>query len=152
MQSLDVRRQHKTGAPFVDSFATLHHPQSLPASLLLSTPNPTPLQQHVYAGFAAAAGSGVPSLLDMRLQAWFTKLRAFADTHPLHSLQDASGDPVMKALKEEIATLSKEATSAIETQGIALQLFQCAPRLTVLVNPRLKCRASRCSSSSALCA
>lgn len=76
MQSLKGRRQHKQGTPFVDAFATLHQPQTLPTSLLLTTPHPTPLQQQVYAGFAAAAGSGVPSLLDMRLQVRLTSAQS----------------------------------------------------------------------------
>jgi hypothetical protein len=140
MQSLELRRAHKEGTPFQDTYATLHQPQSVPPMLLLSVLNPTPLQQQVYKGFLTAASdpmhsgtTGPVSVFELRLKAWLSKLKAFTDAHPAAAYHNLTDDPALSALVDEVMALAKEVNDPLAIQGIALQLFQCAavacPRL-----------------------
>jgi hypothetical protein len=123
--------------PFQDPHATLHLPNTVPPTLLLQTPTPTPLQQQVYQSFAtatadrqlaastAAAAGGSP--YDARFRAWLGKLKAFTDAHPKTAYHNLTDDPEQTALVDEVLTLAKEVNDPLQTQHIALQLFQCAP-------------------------
>jgi hypothetical protein len=130
VQSIDARRKHPGGS-FRDGRASLHQPQSVPAMLLLQTPNPTSLQAAVYRSFctpssAAIAAGGSHSFVEQRFKLWLQKLRAFTDAHSGAAYHNLTDDPQQEALVQEVKLLAKELNDPLVTQNMALQLFQCA--------------------------